>query len=239
MTWQVPKDMHANLRHRRNLFLAGRDNPKLAREIWLACKRDPLFYFQSFAWTYDPRLNGEKRVPFISYPFQDKVLKVLIDSIGKEDVVIEKSRDMGATWMCLYVIEWRWHFYNSESYLLMSRKEDLVDKVADPKALMWKIDFIHKHLPAWLMPKVERSKLHFYNVDTNSTIDGESTTGETGKGDRRTAIMLDEFASVENGHRVLEATVDVTNTRWFVSTHNGIGTAFYDCCQKAQEVMLA
>jgi len=43
---------------------------------------------------------------------------------------------------------------------LVSRVEDLVDKTDDPKSLFWKIDFIHKHLPKWLMPDFERQKMH-------------------------------------------------------------------------------
>ena len=195
--------------------------------------------------TFDPRLEGNKRIPFITYPFQDKVLGILVDSIGKEDIIIEKSRDMGATWLCLAVFLWRWQFWDGETFLLMSRKEDMVDKSGDPKTLMWKIDFMLEFQPSWLRPKYERRQLHLANLQNGSTIDGESTTGEASKGDRRTAIMVDEFASVDDasrpreGHKLLEATKDVTNSRWFVSTHNGVGTAFHDLCQRAEEVSLA
>ena len=62
-------------------------------------------------------------------------------------------------------------------------------------------------------------------------IDGESTTGNVARGDRRTAILLDEFAAVEQGHRVLSSTRDATNCRLFNSTPAGTGNAFYDIRQ--------
>ena len=48
------------------------------------------------------------------------------------------------------------------------------------------------------------------------------------RGDRRTAILLDEFASVDNGHAALASTGDATNCRIFNSTPKGSGNAFYD-----------
>ena len=132
--------------------------------------------------------------------------------------MIEKSRDMGASWMCLMAFEWVWHFHSISSFLLVSRKEDLVDKTNDPRSLMWKIDYMHKNQPRWLLPSIGRSNFHIINHDTGSTIDGESTTGDVARGDRRTAILLDEFASVDQGARVLAATGDATDCRVMNST---------------------
>ncbi len=69
-------------------------------------------------------------------------------------------------------------------------------------------------------------------MDNGSCIDGESTTGDVGRGGRRQAILCDEFASVEEGGRVLSATRDNTHCRLFNSTPNGTGNAFYDLIEK-------
>lgn len=227
----VPKDPAANLAFRRALIEYGHASRENARTLWLMCSRDMLFYTNAFVWTYDPRREGCPAVPFITYPFQDAALLELDDCIGQRDVLIEKSRDMGASWICLLVFEWRWHFKVLQSFLLVSRKEDLVDKTADPKSLFWKLDFIHQHLPRWLLPTYSRQKMHLHNEDNGSTVDGESTGSETARGDRRTGILLDEFASVENGYEMLAATADATNSRIFNSTPKGTGNAFYDVAQ--------
>jgi len=223
----VPKDADANLEWRLQLIDLGAQSLEHARDLWIACRRDPLFYINSFLWTYDPRLEWP-RVPFITYEYQDEAVREINAAIGDHDLVIEKSRDMGASWLCLAVFLWRWHFYDMQSFLLVSRKEELVDKAGDPKSLFWKIDFMLKHMPEWLRPRFVRQKLHLLNMDNGSTIDGESTTGDVARGDRRTAILLDEFASVENGYEVLAATADATVCRIFNSTPKGTANAFYD-----------
>ena len=81
-----------------------------------------------------------------------------------------------------------------------------------------------------------RTKLRLTNESNGSTIDGESTTGDVARGDRRTAIGLDEFAAfdVDAGYRALASTRDATNSRIFNSTPAGSGNAFYDMAHKPE-----
>lgn len=212
----VPKGFSENLKFRKKLV---RVTGKSARkDLWIACSRSLLFYINTFVWTLDPRLKNNV-VPFITYPFQDECLLKILECVhdGK-DMCIKKSRDMGASWMCVMAFEWLWHFKAHSTFLLMSQKETKVDKKGDPKTLFYKIDFLLKKQPKWLRPRTERTKLHLLNEDNESTIDGESTTGSSGRGDRRTAILLDEFSEMKDGHLVLSATADVTNCRLINST---------------------
>ncbi len=228
----VPKDPEKNIVWRRRLLELGAKNQAMRDALWQMCREDLLFYVNSFLWTYDPRLVAHPAVPFITYDFQDDVFRQMQAALGKEDVLLKKSRDMGASWMLVTLFEWRWHFFPNQSFLLTSRNEGLVDKRGDPKSLMWKIDFLHKHLPLWLKPQIDRIRLHIQNLDNDSTNDGEATTKDIARGDRRTGIGLDEFAFDENGYAVDAATQHATNTRFFNSTSNGTGTAFYALEQK-------
>lgn len=227
----VPKGLKDNLKFREELLTKCLDGgPAAQEELWIACKRDLLFYVNTMCWTYDPRkTNGV--LPFVTYPFQDESMSQIADCIREgRDLVIKKSRDMGASWMLLTVFEWFWHFHDGQSFLLVSRNEDYVDKTGNPKALFWKIDFIHKHLPNWFLPPMTRTKLRLTNDENGSTIDGESTTGDVARGDRRTAIGLDEFAAfeVDSSYRALASTRDATRCRIFNSTPAGSSNAFYD-----------
>lgn len=228
----VPKGLKENLRFRKEMMRAGQSDRETAAELWAMCSRDLLFYINGFVWTHTPLLTDTPLLPFITYPFQDDGFSTLHDAIGKEDRLIEKSRDMGASWMCVTVMEWFWHFRPMQAFLLVSRNEKYVDNGGDPKALMFKIDFIHKHLPGWLMPSMTRKVLHFENNDNGSTIDGESTTGDVARGARLTAILMDEFAAVERDHEALESTQAATKCRLFNSTPKGSGNAFYDMAHK-------
>ncbi len=224
----VPKTLLANIAFRQRIVDLGNADAVHAETIRNMCAKDPLFYINTFVWTYDPRQDSPK-IPFITYPFQDDAMMELFKAIKLgHDMGIEKSRDMGASWMLLLAFEYLWHFYSSQSFLIVSRKEDLVDKKGDPDSLFWKVDFIYKHLPPWLKPRRTRKLLNIVNLENGSTFDGDSTSGDIARGGRRTAIGLDEFASVDNGYAVLASTGDATKCRLFNSTPKGTGNAFYD-----------
>jgi len=240
----VPKGFDANLAFRKEcLEMAGRDRGA-ARELKGMCASDMLFYVNAFCWTYDPRNEARKLpavVPFITYPFQDRAMLAMQECVETgRDFAVPKSRDMGASWMGLSVFEWFWHFRANLSFLLISRNEDYVDKSGNPKALFWKIDFLHKNQPRWLLPAgrelggrdPNRRLLHLGNAENGSVIDGESTTGDAGRGDRRTAMFIDEHAAfdINDGFRVLRASRDTTNCRGFNSTPQGANNAFYEVC---------
>lgn len=223
----VPRDLEGNKKWRRKLYASAETKKGVISRERLRCQEDFLYYVNAYCFTFDPR-KEPSCIPFCTYEFQDRAAETIIDCIPDRDLLIEKSRDMGASWLILTIFEWFWHFHGGKTFLLVSRNEDYVDKIGDPKSLFWKIDYLHDHQPEWLLPRKKRKKLHLGNSDNGSTIDGESTTGDVARGDRRTAIMLDEFAAVKEGAKVLAATTRASNCRIFNSTPQGTGNAFYD-----------
>jgi hypothetical protein len=229
---RVPKTRDANLKFRRGLICGVIGKPAEQAALRKICAQDILFYVNTFAWTFDPRTK-DKSLPFMTYSFQDRALLEILECIELgRDLVIEKSRDMGASWMSLTVMEWLWHFHPGHSFLMVSRKEDLVDAPGDPDSLFWKVDFIHRHLPTWLRPRTDRRKLHFGNLDNGSTIDGESTTAAAGVGGRRTAMFIDEFSRIEEGYQLLAGTADTTRCRIFNFTPFGTNNAAYKLARR-------
>lgn len=222
----VPKGIRANLDYRRWLVELCINDSGLSHEVWMMCRRDLLFWINTFCWTYDPR-KIPSVVPMVTWEFQDRMLKKIEQCIGVSDLVVEKSRDMGVSWAVIYAILHRVLYYENQSFLIVSRKEDLVDKPDDPDSLFWKLDFAIKYMPEFLLPNRIRTRLHFHNQDMGGTIDGTSTS-DPGRGGRRTAILLDEFAAMEKTRAVLSATGDATRSRIMVSTPMGSGNAFYD-----------
>ncbi len=234
----VPKALRPNLKWRRQLIRRGSVDPDFAMDMWRMCARDPLFFVNSFCWLHEPRGKRARVMPFITYPFQDEVIAELVSAMGfgeeqPHDVGIEKSRDMGLSWMLTTVFGWAWLFKPNVSLMLVSRKEVLVDNgPGDSDTLFWKLRFQLKRMPGWMVPKHDSVRLRQVNLENGSTIDGESTTGDVGRGGRRTAIGLDEFASFESvrpgsGDEALAATRDNTRCRIFNSTPKGTGVAFY------------
>ncbi|KKK73718.1 hypothetical protein LCGC14_2891030, partial [marine sediment metagenome] len=230
------KGVCANLRWRAKIHRKVLDDPSYVDIIKDACSRDPLFFINGFTYTHDTRREPFSKLPFILYPFQEEGVLEIISAINDHDLLIEKSRDMGASWITLAAIFWCWRFRSGRDFLLGSRNDEYVDKAGNPKALFQRLDFLLDNLPVWLMPEgfrrsEYRTKSHIENPENKSIIDGEATTGSFARGDRRSAILLDEFADVDMGHRILSATRDATKCRLFNSTPQGVANAFFDLTQ--------
>ena len=123
----VPKEMEANLAFRKDIIAFGNQGTKEKNTLLSMCRNDIMFYINTFCWTYDPRLKVST-VPFLTYPYQDDAILKIIESVDKgEDLLIAKSRDMGASWLILTAFEWLWRFKHGQSFLVVSRNEDYVD----------------------------------------------------------------------------------------------------------------
>jgi hypothetical protein len=211
---------------------AGYSSKAAAYELWLACKRDPFFWINTFVWTYNPKMIPRSTTrPMVTFGFQDRALWELIGAVlNQYDLHIEKSREMTATWNLLLVFTWFAQFQPGLAFRIVSRNADLVYNDEDPDALFSKIKFLLEHQPHWLLnpDNWNMTYMHLFFRETKSTIDGNSTTSDAARGGRCTAMGLDEFAAVPDGYAMLRATRDVTQCRMYNSTPQGTGNAFYD-----------
>ncbi len=222
----IPKEALDNVRYRKRWCDYGHEKPEYAEDIRLLCRKDPLWYVNTFVWTFDPR-KSPAVLPFITYDFQDTVILRVVDMVLKsvrskkkrrQELLTEKSRDMGLTWCLLIALHYLWMFHDDMSFLLLSRKEEEVDDPTEHKALFQKLDFINRHLPGFLIPPTQRLKLRLKNLSNNSSFGGESTNSNAGRSNRATLILLDEFGVVENGGQINQATAHTTYNRIFNGT---------------------
>lgn len=231
--WVPRKAVHANIAYRRMLRRRCAASEDFRNEVYSACRRDLLFFVNAFCWIYEPR--EAIALPFITFPFQESLLKEINEAIGNYDLPIVKSRDMAASWSVMTAMTWRWQFWPNQSFLVMSRKEDLVDAKENPDSLFWKMDFLLKNQPPWMVPQYDRTSMHINNIENGSVIDGESTGSESGRGGRRLAILADEYAQFpDNGRPFMAATRDATRSRIWVSTPKGAANAFYEVCHNGK-----
>ena len=122
MRFAMPKDPELNARARMRLLWDGGHDPAAAAYMRDRCADDVVFWTNAFCWTYDPRKTERPDLPFVTYPFQDEaILKILDGVMSHRDVGIEKSRDMGASWVNLAVFVWMFQFHPSLSFLVVSR----------------------------------------------------------------------------------------------------------------------
>ncbi len=228
----VPKDPVENLKFRIKLLRSAATDESARQDLWCACSKSCLFYINTFCYLFEPRTS--EVLPFITYDYQDEFILEVLDAFGwpnlntAHDLVAPKSRDMGVTWSVLTPIEWLWHFHERMTFLLLSRKEELVDKRGDPKELFTKIDFIHQHQPNWLLPTIRRMKMLKENVDNKAAVTGESTNEFAGVADRKRGLFIDEFSKMDNQRKIFSGTRDVTDSRIFVFTPEGSANKAYD-----------
>tara|TARA_B100000519_G_scaffold199699_1_gene211443 strand:+ start:1669 stop:3501 length:1833 start_codon:yes stop_codon:yes gene_type:complete len=236
----VPKTLKENLEWRMKL-LEWANTPERQRTLWTACKHDILFFINSFCWLYEPRgsrLVGTTSnvIPFITYEFQDDAFLRVENALGDRDIVVNKSRDLGASWMFLTTFFYHWMFNDFSLFGVMSRTADLVDKVGKRDTLFWKLDFLLKGdagmggLPNWMQPKTYRSNMLMENRDNGASICGATTTEDSWRGSRCMAIGIDELASfpVNDGYKVMAAAQMATDSMYIVSTPKGTANSYYD-----------
>jgi len=231
-----PKDYKENLAWRAKLLQLAHESPEQRLMLKRLFLEDPLFAFNAFFFTYDPRQHEQHQQPFCTYPFQDDTILTLCDHIQRgKDLLIEKSRDMGASWMVLGVFVWFWlNPIGGGDFLLGSRIQDYVDEKGNMRTLMEKCRYIINKLPKWLKPKGYKSSLHdnfmkLRNPETNASITGESNNPNFSTGGRYKAILLDEFAKWEHTDRSAWSDAgDASPCRIPISTPFGAGGQYYD-----------
>lgn len=219
-------DTLSPLAQRLMLLQHARVKPLLRQLLLEACRRNPGFWFQYFCWTVDPR-RTPSRLPFTLYPFQQTLVKSLCASIEKgEDLLIEKSRDMGVSWIVLLTFQHYWLFREGSHFLIGSRKADLVDTLGDLSSLMEKCRFNLTTLPAWMRPRGYKTNVHgglmkLLNPQNGNTLMGESCNAQFGRGGRYKAILMDEFPVWPNDDASFAAAGQASPCRMLVGTPYG------------------
>lgn len=240
----VPKNPADNLKWRATMLSQAEDDDELQEALYTACSQSVLFWVNAFAFTLriqDTDEAGVRRqaknqhLPFVTWGIQDKHILAIEDAIDTGyDLLTDKTRDMGASWNHIAVLHHQWLFRPTRLFLEMSRVESDVDGADNPRALLVKHDYINKWLPEWMLPKLTRTRLHLVNEDNGSRIDGESSNESAGSSDRRHAILMDEFAKMQNGEKIKSATADVSPCRLPNSTPWGAGTTYSKWRQSGQ-----
>lgn len=198
-----------------------------------------LFWINAFGWTYRTRRvredgevvpvdPSEANYPMITWPGQDEIIDVFNVAIETgEDVNGDKSRDMGLSWLMLFTFDWRFLFRKDQHFGLVSRKEALVDSRGDMDSLFEKLRYVHKMMPGWMIPKIHPRYMHLHNLDENSTLAGESTNSDVGRGGRKTAYGVDEAAAIPNAEDVESSLSQTTGCQIWISTALGPNTQFH------------
>ncbi len=245
---EVPTDQIENVKFRRWVVRRCARDLNFRRAIVKACSQDIIFFISVFVWQFNPKKKGLDALgPFIPWDYQIEATlaepKDEDDEDGRgllwcyehdQDVVIEKSRDMGISWLMLIIEEWLCRFTSYVKVLNISKNAEAVDD-PDPDSLFWKVRFIHQWLPEWMQEgMVERSML--FAFPGNSFITGTASTSSAGVSGRASSIFVDEYPRIKEDTAVRAGTASTSDSRFFNGTHQGTATEFYRMTQTPEFV---
>lgn len=242
---KVPRSVGANLRFRRRVYEELRGDRTLQKSMVKLCRDDLISFINLFVWQYNPLKRGERLGPFITWPFQDRLLLakppqgkgVLWCYEHDKTCVVEKSREMGASWLFLIVQVWLAAFHSGVQAFNISRSADAVDSKSR-NSLFSKVRFILKYLPDFLKGEFEQQQFYFSFDRTSSEITGEASTGRSGSGGRASVVFVDEFSEIKEDTKVRQNTASIADCRFFNGTHLGVGTEFYNLTQSPEIVKI-
>lgn len=229
-----PPDYGLEWKRRIALIRMMKDDSQLRHAIMSHYRLSPVSFINDFCVTYNPRNQAPipRTMPFILFKRQEEFIEYLLGCLNdKESGLVEKARDIGATWLCCAFSVWLWLFNDGASVGWGSRKEQLVDRLGDSDSIFEKMRMIIRNLPPILLPVgFEISKHATYmkiiNPERGNTITGEAGDN-IGRGGRSTIYFKDESAHYERPELVEAALGDNTDVQIDISSVHGTANVFY------------
>jgi phage terminase large subunit len=231
---QWPPDYIPILADRARRLIQIRQEPKLllgAKEFY---RTRPIKFIEDWAVTYDPRNSGTDIpviMPFVLFPRQLEFIEFLHACLLEPaNGLIEKSRDMGATWLACAFSVWLWIFWNGAAVGWGSRKADLVDKLGDPDSIFEKMRILIRNFPKEFLPRgfddqIHMSHMRILNPETGATITGD-IGDNIGRGGRSLIYFKDESSHYIHPEMIEAALSGNARVQIDISSVHGIGTVF-------------
>jgi hypothetical protein len=194
---------------------------------------DPVRFIQDFMLIKANKAQGSPPKPFFLFEYQKRIIYKLmeLDQGDKEsELLIDKPREMGITWLLCAYFEWRWLFTPNYSSFILSRSEEEVDdgtRTPDGSIfgkLRWMLDRVPRYIiPATYQKKVVRGtttdmNLKLINPSIGSSITGSSTNSEAGRSRRYSALWIDEAFAIDRFQEVYRSIQTVSKIKVFTST---------------------
>jgi len=225
----------AILKARADRLVRLRSDPKFLAASKIHYKTNPWDFIRDWGVTFEPRnieIGRPAVIPFVPFKRQEEFVRWIYEHWrARERGLAEKSRDFGASWLTVGFCVSMFLFHDGFTAGIGSRKEALVDKKGDPKAIFEKIRFFIKELPRDFWPigwneREHTSFLKITNPENGATITGEAGD-DIGRGARMSIYFVDEAAFIQRQDSVDSALSQTTNCQIDISTPNGNGNLFF------------
>lgn len=227
-------DTTDNLRYRAKVLANAKNNPGVIEKLKLMCKQNILFYINTFCYTYRTDLSRKGKNPYVNvctFPFQDDLLTWMVWTYNENiEGMLDKSREMGATWVWVWYESWLRLFHNGVTTLAMSQNESDVDDRTN-KSIFEKTRINLRAHPEWLRGGwVENSPtdkmMAIKTPETKGEALGAVAKGSAGRSGRGSVVFYDEFAHIDEAPAMIESGSALSPCKFYVSTPKGDNNEF-------------
>ena len=190
-------------------------------------------FINDWGCTLDPRNVAQGRpafLPFVLMPKQRELVEWIVARWkNNESGIVEKSRDVGASWLAMAVAISLCLFHDGVAIGFGSAKEDKLDRSGDPDTLFAKGRAFVESLPEEFRAGFNSDKDSLYMRmifrHSRSSITGEAGDN-IGRGGRKSIFIIDEAAHLEHPELVDASLIANTDCRIDMSSVNGMDNSF-------------
>ena len=183
------------------------------------CGKNPAYFINTYAKISHP-MHG--LIPFHLYDFQENLLDSFEDHRFN---VILKARQLGISTITAAYVAWMMMFHREKNVLVIATK------FSTAANLVKKVKAIIKFLPQWLrISNVDIDNRTNFVLSNGSQIKASSTSGDAGRSEALSLLVIDEAAHVEGLDELwmgLYPTLSTGGRCIALSTPNGVGNWFH------------
>jgi len=198
---------------------------EVLKEI-LKCGKNSNYFLNNYARISHPQ---EGLIPFRTYDFQAELLE---SYDAHRFNVILKARQLGISTITAGYVAWLMMFNRDKNILVVATKFGTASN------LVKKVKAIIKRLPPWLsIAEISIDNRTSFELSNGSQIKASSTSGDAGRSEALSLLVIDEAAHVEGLEELwagLYPTLSTGGRCIALSTPNGVGNWFHKVYTEAE-----
>jgi hypothetical protein len=181
--------------------------------------KDPSYFINNYCKISHP-LKGS--IPFRTFGYQSDLLK---DFNDHRFTVILKARQLGISTIVAAYVVWLMLFHRDKNILVMATK------FSTAANLVKKVKNIMRNMPPWIrISDISVDNRTSFELSNGSQIKATSTSGDAGRSEALSLLVIDEAAHVEGLSELwtgLYPTLSTGGRCIALSTPNGVGNWFH------------
>lgn len=151
------------------------------------CGRDPVYFIKNYCKVSHPEKG---LIPFKTFDYQDELLKTFNE---RRYTVILKARQLGISTIVAGYVSWLLMFRREKSVVVIATKFDVAAN------LVKKVKSMINHLPSWVrISEISINNQTSFQLANGSWIKASSTSGDAGRSEALSLLVIDEAAHIEN-----------------------------------------